>query len=114
MSGDHNMHQKPRSFVDRYEKVRELVKDPTLRVKDIAEQTGYDKGHVSRLRKEAIKKEWVGLTPREIELLDGMIEVQLHHAAQCDHIANRTMAEKQKGWDMERVALLRKLREKNT
>lgn len=53
------------------------------------------------------------LTPREIELLDGMIEVQLHHASQCDRIANRTMAEKQKGWDMERVALLRKLREKN-
>lgn len=50
------------------------------------------------------------LTPREIELLDGMIEVQLHHAAQCDRIANRTMAEKQKGWDMERVALLRKLK----
>ncbi len=54
------------------------------------------------------------LTPREIELLDGMIEVQLHHAAQCDRITNRTMAEKQKGWDMERVALLRKLKEKNT
>lgn len=71
MSGDHNMHQKPRSFVDRYEKVRELVKDPTLRVKDIAEQTGYDKGHVSRLRKEASKKEWVGLTLDEVnECLD--------------------------------------------
>lgn len=47
---------------------------------------------------------------RELELIDGMIEVQLHHAEQCDHIANRTMAEKQKGWDMERVALLRKMR----
>ena len=50
------------------------------------------------------------LTPREVELLDGMIEVQLHHAAQCDRIANRTMADKQKGWDMERVELLRKLK----
>jgi len=50
------------------------------------------------------------LTPREIELIDGMIEVQLHHAARCDGILNRTMAEKQKGWDMERVALLRKLK----
>jgi hypothetical protein len=39
-----------------------------------------------------------------------MIEVQLHHAAQCDAIANRTMAEKQKGWDMERVALLHKIK----
>lgn len=50
------------------------------------------------------------LTPRELELIDGMIEVQLHHARQCDGIANRVMADKQKGWDMERVALLRKLR----
>jgi hypothetical protein len=37
----------------RYELVRELVKNPELRIKDIAEQTGYNKGHVSRLRKEA-------------------------------------------------------------
>lgn len=50
------------------------------------------------------------LTPRELELIDGMIEVQLHHARQCDGIANRVMADKQKGWDMERVALLRKVR----
>jgi hypothetical protein len=39
-----------------------------------------------------------------------MIEVQLRHAAQCNVIANRPMAEKQRGWDMERVALLRKIR----
>jgi hypothetical protein len=50
------------------------------------------------------------LTDREVELLDGMIEVQLNHAQRCDSIANRPMAEKQKGWDMERVELLRKLR----
>jgi hypothetical protein len=49
-------------------------------------------------------------TDRELELIDGMIEVQLRHAAQCDVIANRPMAEKQKGWDMERVALLMKIR----
>jgi hypothetical protein len=54
------------------------------------------------------------LTPRELELIDGMIQVQLHHAAQCDGMlaresANHRMAKKQKGWDMERVALLRKL-----
>ena len=35
----------------RYEEVRELVKNDALRIKDIAQQTGYDKGHVSRLRK---------------------------------------------------------------
>lgn len=40
-----------------------------------------------------------------------MIAVQLHHAAQCDAIANRKMADLQKGWDMERVELLRKLKE---
>ena len=52
--------------MNRYTKVRELVKDPSLTIKDIAQQTGYDKGHVSRLRKEATKKEWVGLTANEV------------------------------------------------
>jgi DNA-binding IclR family transcriptional regulator len=52
----------------RGEIVRELVKDPSLRVTDIAKQTGYNKGHVSRLRQQATKKEWVGLT--DDELLD--------------------------------------------
>ena len=55
-------------------------------------------------------QEPVAWTERELKLIDGMIEVQLHHAKQCDGIANRTMAEKQKGWDMERVELLRKIR----
>lgn len=40
----------------RYWKVRELVKDGSLKIKDIAQQTGYDKGHVSRLRKEWQRK----------------------------------------------------------
>jgi hypothetical protein len=39
--------------VTRYEEVRALVKDESLKIKDIAQQTGYDKGHVSRLRKES-------------------------------------------------------------
>jgi hypothetical protein len=56
------------------------------------------------------EQEPVAWTDRELELIDGMIEVQLRHAAQCDAIANRTMAEKQKGWDMERVALLHKIK----
>ena len=46
------------------------------------------------------------LTARELELIDEMIGVQLAHAMRCDQIANWRMAEKQKGWDMERVALL--------
>ena len=49
-------------------------------------------------------------TERELELIDGMIAVQLDHAQRCDAISNRVMAEKQKGWDMERVELLRRIR----
>ena len=75
---------------------------------------GYTKAKGCQYADATPKKEWVGLTEREVELLDGMIEVQLHHAAQCDSIANRTMADKQKGWDIERVELLRKLKEVNT
>ena len=57
--------------MNRFEAVRELVKDPSLRVTDIAKQTGYNKGHVSRLRKEATKKEWVSLTDDAVfELAD--------------------------------------------
>ena len=41
--------------MNRFDAVRELVKDPSLRVTDIAIKTGYNKGHVSRLRKEAMK-----------------------------------------------------------
>ena len=43
--------------MNRYTTVRELVKDPSLSIKDIAQQTGYDKGHVSRLRKAAMRQE---------------------------------------------------------
>lgn len=65
------------------------------------------------LAEQPAQPTWVGLTDREVELLDGMIEVQLNHANQCGRMANRVMADKQKGWDMERVELLRKLKEKN-
>lgn len=58
----------------------------------------------------ALRPAAVPMTPREIELIDGMIEVQLDHAQRCDAISNRDMAEKQKGWDMERVELLRRIR----
>ena len=49
------------------------------------------------------------LFPREVELVNGMIEVQLDHAQRCDGLPNRQMAEKQKACDMERVELLRKV-----
>ena len=61
----------------------------------------------------APQKQWVGLTQREVELIDEMIETQLLHAERCDHMANSTMAQKQKAWNLERVDLLRKLKEKN-
>jgi len=60
-----------------------------------------------------VARQWVGLTKREVELIDEMIETQLLHAERCDHMANSTMAQKQKAWDLERVELLRKLKEKN-
>ncbi len=47
---------------------------------------------------------------RDVELIDGMIDVQLDHAKRCDSIPNKYMAEKQKGWDMERVELLRRIK----
>lgn len=49
------------------------------------------------------------LTEREIELLEGMISVQERHAERCDTIANRRMAEKQRGWNLERVELLNRI-----
>jgi hypothetical protein len=58
----------------------------------------------------------MNLSDREIELIDGMIGVQLHHAEQCQEMIDRpggnvVMAEKQLGWDMERVELLRKVKQ---
>jgi hypothetical protein len=70
---------------------------------------GFIDGQID-MRDRPEEQEPVAWTDRELQLIDGMIEVQLHHAAQCDGIANRTMAEKQKGWDMERVALLQKIK----
>jgi hypothetical protein len=59
---------------------------------------------------DRVNSEPVAWSERELELIDGMIEVQLNHAEQCDRIANRPLAEKQKGWDMERVAILQKIK----
>ena len=58
----------------------------------------------------------MNLSEREIELINGMIDVQLHHAKQCQDMIDRpggnvVMATKQLGWDMERVELLRKIKE---
>jgi hypothetical protein len=55
------------------------------------------------------------LTAREVELIDGMIEVQQRHAHQCQDMIDRpdgnvTMATKQLGWDTERIELLKKIK----
>ena len=57
----------------------------------------------------------MNLSEREIELINGMIDVQLH-AKQCQDMIDRpggnvVMATKQLGWDMERVELLRKIKQ---
>jgi hypothetical protein len=57
----------------------------------------------------------MNLSDREIELIDGMIGVQLYHAEQCQAMIDRpggnvVMAKQQLGWDMERVELLRKIK----
>lgn len=64
----------------------------------------------SAWKARALRPERVPMTERELELIDGMIAVQLDHAQRCDAISNRAMAEKQKGWDMERVELLRRIK----
>ena len=48
---------------------------------------------------------------REREILDELIEFWQNHAERCDLIENRRMAERQKERDLERVALLKKLKE---
>ena len=54
------------------------------------------------------------LNEREIELINGMIEVQKNHAERClsmmkDPHGNVTMATKQLGWDTERIELLNRI-----
>ena len=56
------------------------------------------------------------LTNREIELIDGMIEVQQRHADKClkmmdDPHGNSTMAVRQLEWDTERIELLKKIKQ---
>jgi len=93
MSGDHNQYQKGTSYLDlskdgkeielvishdvktgktttydyRFGKVRELVKDGSLRVTDIAKQTGYNKGHVSRLKEKHMSKELMRMALTELQ-----------------------------------------------
>jgi len=95
----------------RYEEVRELVKNDALRIKDIVKQTGYDKGHVSRLRKESrLQKVIADAVAAEREacaaLLDAAVEnfttislqvndedgIVMEHANTCKHLADSIRA----------------------
>jgi hypothetical protein len=86
-----------------YQKLVQDLEDPTYRAIRAAEW-----GYAASRPVEG--GEAVAWTERELELIDGMIQVHLDHAARCDGIANRGMADRQKLWDMERVALLKKVR----
>ncbi len=86
-----------------------LVEQPAIQCTyPLCKTTAGCSGACSKAAPQPAKRE--PLTPRELELIDGMIEVQLNHAERCDAIANRRIAAKQKEWDMERVELLRKIR----
>lgn len=95
----------------RYEEVRELVKNDALRIKDIVKQTGYDKGHVSRLRKESqLQKVIADAVAAEREacaaLLDAAVEnftsislqvndedgIVMEHANTCSYLAKAIRA----------------------
>jgi len=95
----------------RYEEVRELVKNDALRIKDIVKQTGYDKGHVSRLRKESrLQKVIADAVAAEREacaaLLDAAVEnftsislqvndedgIVMEHANTCSYLAEAIRA----------------------
>jgi hypothetical protein len=60
-----------------------LVKDESLRIKDIVKQTGYDKGHVSRLRKAS----------RIDKLIADAVDAEREACAKvCEQIANELSA----------------------
>jgi len=49
------------------------------------------------------------INSREMEVLEGMLQREIDHAVRCETIANRTMAERQKAWDLERAHIIRKI-----
>lgn len=107
-----------RSSLDRMDRARAILTDgrPTPNCNWGVLETMLERTALAAYDIQPLQQARQPLTPREIELIDGMIEVQRHHANQCDTMAarpggNKVMAEKQKAWDMERIALLEKLKE---
>ena len=93
---------------DRYFEVRALVKDESLRIKDIVKQTGYDKGHVSRLRKASKLDKLIAdavAAEREKSLRLWMLLDDVDTAddiAKADHEVYRSLCRKahQKRWEI--------------
>ena len=75
--------------------------------------SGVGKGEASEDTIGRIRGEWDTkeslFSDRERELLSQLRDYWMRHAEACDHIRNRTMAERQKVVDLERVALLEKI-----
>lgn len=62
-------------FMKPYWQIREMVKDPSLKAKDIAEKTGYKLGYVYNLRRTIMARE-AGKLARRLEqkaMIDGLI-----------------------------------------
>jgi hypothetical protein len=62
-------------FMKPYWQIREMVKDPSLKAKEIAEKTGYKLGYVYSLRRTIMARE-AGKLARRLEqkaMIDGLI-----------------------------------------
>jgi hypothetical protein len=67
MSGDHNMHQKPRSYLDEHEPVAWMFVNEDGECEQIEYGPVFDDPGVTPLYTSPPKREWVGLTLNEAE-----------------------------------------------
>jgi hypothetical protein len=67
MSGDHNMYQKPRSYLDEHEPVAWMYVNEDGECEQIEYGPVFDDPGVTPLYTEPPKKQWVGLTAYEIQ-----------------------------------------------
>jgi hypothetical protein len=67
MSGDHNMHQKPRSYLDEQEPVAWMFVNEDGECEQIEYGPVFDDPGVTPLYTSPPKREWVGLTLNEAE-----------------------------------------------
>jgi len=67
MSGDHNMHQKPRSYLDEQEPVAWMYVNEDGECEQIEYGPVFDDPGVTPLYTSPPKREWVGLTAEEVQ-----------------------------------------------